>query len=239
MYKHKIKFKSTNSKQNHRNRCIQLLSYIRTKDITNILISQYNETILVEFRILPHIEFIVKNVINLLDITWSHTIVCGNNNYSFIRSIFKNLPNIRIVKLDYTNLTKDEYNKLLYTIDFWNLFYGEKLLIYQEDSIMFHGNINRFLKYDYVGAPWPKQFIDIYPNFPSKGGNGGFSLRSKSKIIECLKKNGESSIPEDVYFSKYLDNICPRELSKEFSQEFVKGNKPIGGHCYWKAYVQD
>jgi hypothetical protein len=120
------------------------------------------------------------------------------------------------------------------------MFKGEKLLIYQEDSIMFHGNIEKFLKYDYVGAPWPKVIINNFPShFLNRGGNGGFSLRSKSKIIQCLKKNGlkknDNLPPEDVYFSKYMDNICPRELSKEFSQEFIKSNNPLGGHCYWLA----
>ena len=39
--------------------------------------------------------------------------------------------------------------------DFWNLFASKKILIHQEDSIIFKNNINDFLKYDYIGAPWP------------------------------------------------------------------------------------
>ena len=32
------------------------------------------------------------------------------------------------------------------------MFNGEKLLIYQEDSCIFHNNYQEFLKYDYIGA---------------------------------------------------------------------------------------
>ena len=33
---------------------------------------------------------------------------------------------------------------------------GEKILIYQDDTMLFHNSIEEFLKYDYIGAPWPE-----------------------------------------------------------------------------------
>ena len=56
--------------------------------------------------------------------------------------------------------------------------------------------IEDFLKYDYVGAPW----IHL-PNM--NGGNGGFSLRKKSKMLEIISKNKYNNENEDVYFSKF------------------------------------
>ena len=40
---------------------------------------------------------------------------------------------------------------------------------------------------------------------------------------------------EDLYFSKYLNNVCPNNIAKEFSQETIKSINPVGGHCYWLA----
>ena len=125
-------------------------------------------------------------------------------------------------------------------------------MIYQEDSVIFHNEINKFLKYDYVGAPWPMNKNDNKLGV----GNGGFSLRSKSAMIKCLnsrlpqhlflndstiqymKATNSKVVPEDVYFSKMLidynlGNIPDRFIAQEFSQESVMSENPIGGHVYW------
>ena len=81
--------------------------------------------------------------------------------------------------------------------------------------------VSPFLEYDYVGAPWPPNQDDN-----SYGvGNGGFSLRSKSKMLECIdminitdaerlrlgrstieymKNTNSYVVPEDVYFTKTM-----------------------------------
>lgn len=231
-----INISFVSDKITHRNYCLNLLNKNKQKKVKKIKMGNIKETILIEFRILPHLEFLIKNTINLLDNSWSHTIVCGNINHDFIKDICRNITDdIRIIKLNYDNLVVSEYNSLLLSINFWNLFYGEKLLIYQEDTIMFHGNIDKYLIYDYVGAPWNKKYYDTHKLDISNGGNGGFSLRTKSKLIECIRKNGFISLTEDLYFSKYLNNVCPNNIAKEFSQETIKSINPVGGHCYWLA----
>ena len=226
------------NKINHRISCFQKLKFMNTLKLKEFGKDINKEAVLIEFRDLSHLEFLVKNTINLLDNNWNHTIVCGVMNFNFITKICNNIcknlnSKIRIIKMNYNNINVHKYNEILYDVEFWDMFKGEKILLYQEDSIMFHGRIDKFLKYDYVGAPWP-----IATN-QYKGGNGGFSLRTKSKIIECLNKQGKESIPEDIYFSNYMENVCPRDLSKEFSQEFVYGINPLGGHCHWRAYTND
>jgi hypothetical protein len=55
-------------------------------------------------------------------------------------------------------------------------------LIFQLDTLLseqYKNNIYNFLDYDYVGAPWA---------FNHKVGNGGLSLRKKSKMLEILNK---------------------------------------------------
>jgi len=242
-----------NNKEIHRLKSIYGIPTIRNIKLENNNFNNNYETFLIEFRELPHIEFLVKNtIIKLPD--WKHSIVCGNKNYDFVKKIFDGL-NINIIKLDIDNLTTSEYSKLLMTDNFWNNFTGKKLLLYQEDTYLFNGNINNFLEYDYVGASWP-----INQDDNSYGvGNGGFSLRDKDKMIECIKKinpnkdiilgkstinfmknSNNSHIPEDVFFSKSMidfniGNVAKRNIANKFSQETQNCESVIGGHNYWLA----
>jgi len=233
--------------------CFSYIEFIKKLDIPILKMNNRYETVFIEFRILPHVEFIIRNAMIKLGGDWSHTIVCGNQNYDFIINICSTIsPNINIIKLDLDNLLVNDYNNLLTSIEFWDLFKGEKLLIYQEDSIMFKNNINNFLIYDYIGAPFPKYVNDT----PNLVGNGGFSLRSKSKMISVInrisiydtifnsstlhymKNNGLTTPPEDVYFSKNLQElnlglVANYETALRFSTESVINKNSFGGHKFW------
>ena len=70
------------------------------------------ETVLIEFRNFPHIEFLLRNTINKLSSEWNHTVVCGTNNFQLVRKICnaigKKLPcRIKIIKLNISNLTPE------------------------------------------------------------------------------------------------------------------------------------
>ena len=249
-------------KEFHRIKCIHGIPTIRNIDVEVVEQRLELETFLIEFRILPHLEFIIKNTIIKLP-NWKHSIVCGNNNYEFIKKIstsiceFAGTSNIiNIIKLDIDNLTTSQYSRMLLTKDFWNNFKGEKLLLYQEDTYLFHSNnIEQFLEYDYVGASWPVNQDDNINGV----GNGGFSLRSKSKMIECINKvdpikdlklgsstikymrsSNNDFIPEDVFFSKSMldfniGKVATRDIANQFSQETQVCFNPIGGHNFWLA----
>ena len=244
-----------NKKLFHRYNCLSNLPLIKNVTIPNIILGDNKETVLIEFRPMPHLEFLLRNTIIKFP-AWSHTVVCGNLNYMFIRNICEQISkNISIIKLDIDNLTPSDYSKLLMDNEFWLHFKGEKILLYQEDTMLFHNRIEEFMKYDYIGASWP-----IGQDDNSHGvGNGGFSLRSKSKMIACLEKVnpytdlelGESTvnymkatnsyfIPEDVYFSKALidyklGTVALRNAANRFSQETQLCINPLGGHNFWLA----
>jgi len=101
---------------------------------------------------------------------------------------------------------------------------------------------NKFLEYDYIGAPWKflgTRFRD--KNGDPAIGNGGFSLRSK-KVCEYVSKNYLMiNDNEDKYFSNCADcskpaNIKypPVNLALQFSQETLldKNIKPLGFHNF-------
>ena len=245
------------SKGDFRKICLYNLDLIKNIIIPNIQLEQYHETFLIEFRKFNHMEYLIRNIIIKLP-QWSHTVICGNKNYTFMKEMCNKIsPNIKIIRLDIDNLNTAEYSRLLMTKEFWNNFSGEKLLLYQEDSYMFHNRIDEFLEYDWVGAPWPID-QDEHVNQKEYGvGNGGFSLRTKSKMIECIEKvdwekdlelgpklkqymisTNNYVIPEDVYFSKSLlekniGKVAPRSMATRFSQETQKSEDPLGGHNYY------
>jgi hypothetical protein len=97
--------------------------------------------------------------------------------------------------------------------------------------------INDFLQFDYSGAPWAHQGV----------GNGGLSLRRKSKMLNKIRKcilNGEDSgtLNEDAFFS---DDNCEAPLkpdfenAKLFSSETVYSEKSFGIHASWKYLSND
>ena len=69
--------------------CNKNISWLLGQKIPNIDFLKKKEAILIEFRELPHLEFLVLNAVRVLGNQWSHTIVCGNNNYDFICKLVK------------------------------------------------------------------------------------------------------------------------------------------------------
>jgi hypothetical protein len=237
---------------------------IRQKRMHLIPKQSITESVLIEFRILPNLEFVLRNTILKLPHSWAHTIVCGTYNYSTLLKIARKIsPNIRVIKLPPKNLQVDEYSTLLTTSSFWEMFYGEKLLIYQEDSCVFksyisnsHPDMKKFLQYDYVGAPWPKPYRVTRVN----SGNGGFSLRTKSimiQILEKAQKENHTTIPSPhvyAYMKKQKLNVIPEDntivglmldfkigriadytTASYFSSETIWNPHSFGGHKFWTS----
>ena len=82
---------SNNLKSQHRFKC-----FVSNKILKNIIIKDFGdidnikETVLIEFRPLPNLEFLIRNTILKLN-NWNHAIVCGNINYDFIKNICENI----------------------------------------------------------------------------------------------------------------------------------------------------
>ena len=245
------------NKEKHRFVCFQNIGLISNIYIKEFGIDTAKETVLIEFREFPHVEFLLRNTIIKLSKEWNHTIVCGKKNYNMMLNISKNIckfinSNINVIQLNIEDLNRDDYCNILTSSYFWKLFKGEDILLYQEDTILFHGDINPFLKYDYIGAPWKKSQDDNSLHV----GNGGFSLRKKSAMLRVINQQrklvvGKSTlkymknsklncIPEDVYFSKSLidfnlGKVAQYDTALKFSQESILGDNPLGGHAFWLA----
>ena len=242
-----------NLKERFREICFDNINYIKNIYLPDFKMKSIYESVLIEYRCMPHLEFIIRNTIIKLGEDWCHTIICGNLNYSYVYDICSKISSkIDIIKTNYDNLLPLDYNKFLSSLDFWNLLTGEKILIYQEDSLIFKNNISDFLKWDYIGAPWP-----ITQNDNSNGvGNGGISLRTKSIMIEIINKISIENTkynsctlnymkncnllvaPEDVYFTKNIEDfgiglIADRKNASKFSTESIVNKDSFAGHNFW------
>lgn len=185
---------------------------------------KYN-AIIIEPRKHKAIEFVLTNVCECLSNEWGIIFFHGDNNEEYVKNIINsnNLLKSRIntININIDNLDLIEYSKLFATKSvIYDYITAEIFLVFQTDSMIFKKNkelIYDFLNYDYVGSPW---LITNY--LPTKNasyiGNGGFSLRRKSKmleIIENVKWNRTNvfseiyydNIYEDLYFSTNYDSI--------------------------------
>ena len=246
------------------------------KELNNILKSSYNKyylansynlinsnknnytAIIIEPRKHQALELVLNNFVLNLDSNWKFIIYHGIDNEEYVINIVKYIENkynkkiFRLINLNVTNLTFDDYNKLFYNINFYNNIDTEMFLIFQTDTLIsqiYSKLIYNFMEYDYVGAPWNNEGV----------GNGGLSLRRKSKMLEILNYLDEKNIlnengtiiNEDIIFSNseeiFLLPIINKNIklnkpsfeeSKFFSVEMIYNNMSFGIHKPW-LYLSD
>ncbi|CAF3775767.1 unnamed protein product [Rotaria sp. Silwood1] len=197
--------------------------------------------VLVEFRTVDHIVAIVHNINHHIPSTWPIQIFHGKDNEAFIKnSTLASLIISGKIFLTYMNETYDRgrTNQLLTDPKFWQRIRGEKILLFQIDSAMCSNSphkITDFLQYDYIGAPWDLSFFTFDRQY--RVGNGGFSLRSRSKILALLALIPyDSKIPEDVWYAQNLHrvngSIPSIEIAKTFSVESMYYVRPLGVHRF-------
>lgn len=154
---------------------------------------------------------------------------------------------VRIPSMDYV-----EYSRFL-VYDLGDHINTSHALIVQSDGYVVNPDQwnDDFLKYDYIGAPWPLpsdnfSFRDPEGNI-QRVGNGGFSLRSK-KLLSLAK---ELNLEWKSYFGFYNEDgfytchnrwiyekhgckYAPIEVASSFSQELYipenEGVIPFGFH---------
>lgn len=118
---------------------------------------------------------------------------------------------------------------------------NDYVMIIQDDGHPLNPELwdDEYLKYDYIGAPWPNedswinlQLKDQQPyireNFPkNRVGNGGFSLRSRKFLEFSAQYDSCEGLGEDTFLCtrKYNEAIeygikfAPFELAAKFSYE--------------------
>jgi hypothetical protein len=160
----------------------------------------------------------------------------GRSNAALAKTFIAPLG-VELRELPHETFNAGTYTCLLKSKEFWNQIPAEHILIYEMDTYIRHGNIEPFLEYDYVGAPWePNQCP--WTKSKSRVGNGGLSLRRKSALLRCLEKRpaDQCVYSDDRYFSEYCEDIMylpDTETAKSFAVETWEHPNPFGFHKPW------
>jgi len=168
---------------------------------------------------------------------------CGINFNSAI--YFSDIKHYKLKEydIDYVKISKissaREYDNFMIK-EFPKYIKTKFALIVQHDSLIYNPEkwTDDFLKYDYIGAPWPHS-----PNGTNHVGNGGFSLRSKTFMDKASEIIGDSYCDhaEDVFLCctiykqmlnlgfKYadIDTACKFSVEQHWSRT---NNESFGFH---------
>ena len=195
----------------------------------------------------------MSNTIDISDITFLGVDGIGNDatilrSLKYAKQFFPNAtvkfltsgnhdsidPNIKHIKI--RNLEYDEFSKFCLT-ELYKHFDTTHMINCHGDGFPTNPNAwtDEFLKYDYLGAPWPRHNLersscrwDLVKKAYNESqktyfvGNGGFSFRSK-KLMEAvtrLYKNEYYGIPEDL--------VIAIIMRKQLEQEGFKFTSDIG-----------
>ena len=193
--------------------------------------------IIVEPRRHAALEFVLKNFIENLSDEWNIIVFHGTGNADYVENIVVTLDEpcknrITMHNLGIQNLTLPEYSRLFVTRSFYSNIPTEVFMVFQTDAMIFSKNkeiIHKFLKYDYLGAPWSSANLH-----GARVGNGGLSLRRKSKMLHIIDSRPYRGEPEDIYFS--LNSIYKPtvEEAMQFSVENIFHPESFGCHKPWR-----
>jgi hypothetical protein len=192
-----------------------------------------------------------------LNENWTCIIVTSSKAASFYEKYLGHIAKVIVDRrLDVVKFHIDIYNRVMMEPHLWEttLANYEKCLVVQDDGILLRKGIERFIEYDYVGAPW----IDVEGNAyikhnvnPDLVGNGGLSLRTVDVMKRAIQvaEIEESSrlffhninhVPEDVFFVKQLKKLGAHMPSAQeasfFSSEEILNANAIGLHKVWSYH---
>ena len=154
-----------------------------------------------------------------------------------------------VTQLPVDNLNEQEYSALFMSEGFWKSLEAEHLLIFQTDVVMLRPLKTEFLAFDYAGA---NVYLHKYVSPRVGAMNGGFSLRKRSAMLECIRRvpvqrvcaalgaQSNAYIPEDIYFTHACEMIGlsmpPVDDRKHLAIEEEYYHYPCAFHGFQHTY---
>ncbi|KAK5664201.1 hypothetical protein OQA88_417 [Cercophora sp. LCS_1] len=192
--------------------------------------------LLIENRPNPILAPLMLHFISVVPPDWRFRFMGSIESVTLINSSVAIREQVAAGKLDLSyipaNMTtgsQEEISRFLTNLWLYETYLApaEWLLVFQTDSMLCANsrkNLNDYLDYDWVGAPWN-------PN-SRFGGNGGLSMRRVSAIVKVLKNQirVDGSDPEDVWLTDRLGHLPGGRLANGsvsivFSGESKQGEK--------------
>jgi hypothetical protein len=193
---------------------------------------------IVDDRATQQLVDVVINVLQYIPNDWKVQIFTHIQNWPFYKESFLSpfIKNNRVfmMPIDFprNNMSGADFiNLFLTSVSLWRRVQGDKALYFQIDSVICSNSsykLTDFLQYDFVGAPW------------IVGGccNGGFSIRSRTKILQMLE-SGKVHYPlhrinEDGWYTRNLPRfngtVAPVHIARTFSVETIYHSRPFAVH---------
>ena len=205
--------------------------------------------IIIEPRKHRALYYVLLNALKNLSNNWNIIVFHGNLNKEYVENIINTKlteykERIKLINLKVDNLDFYNYNATMLDKSFYDNIPTEVFLVFQTDSLIISKNkdiINDFIKYDYVGAPFDK----IGPHNAHLNklvGNGGLSLRRKSKMLEIIDacKATWDYNGEDRFFSFPCNSIKINKPSFEeaqrFCSQFTMNENSFAIHKTWYEF---
>jgi hypothetical protein len=238
------------------NKSIEGMSSFDEYSLPSVVMKSNNAlytAIIIEPRKHKALEFVLNNFWDNLDKRWAFVILHGTDNEEFVKNIVnktKNASRTQLVNMRVSNLSVSQYSELFYNPLLYDYIPTETFLVFQTDAIILKENRNKvydFIHYDYVGAPWPHNLQLLGKMLV---GNGGLSLRKKSKMLKLLSLKDTIKHPKSIY-GKYMAEdqffngyYFPNEYvskptfdqAQNFSVECVYYDAPFGVHKPWNCF---
>lgn len=121
------------------------------------------------------------------------------------------------------NITIESYNQILMDVNFWKNLPADYICIFQKDCIMFKMFPEYFTYYDFCGANWYTKDISLF----NEGINGGFSLRKRAAMIDCLEKVTYKMIDEYRVDAHNNKSMLFKTINRSFLNTPLKRNEDV------------
>ena len=246
------------------------------KQMTPILLRQVQATgrdrlvhgstrsvLLIETRPSELLPFTIYNSLLLTDSGVGLELCLTEEAEEFLRPLLDTLSGYRVHRVAQIP-NPEAYSALLLRESFWQQFESETVLLVQTDSLLLKPfEWKPFEGVDYVGAPWNEEG-GVSINWPdgikvqrtlnacqnlgkNRVGNGGFSYRRVSAMIDALRKYppkdyrqiGRYSLPEDLFFSRYVERVATYDVARKFATETDWNPEAYGMHKIWEYHSVD
>ena len=238
----------------HLNKIIKLLSKKNIREIKEAKDCRYN-AVLIDNRSTYKIEAVLLNLLYFTNSDIGIQIFYNDDNEKYILDLVDkySLFNIKLDKITSFSF-KTHYQEFLFSKEFYDKVLGEKILLFQTDSLLFKPLDMKYFDYDWIGAVWNSATLNqprLFPLFKDKLpiGNGGFNIRdiNKCKRIACeifQYKRPTNGLNEDSIYSNLLQENAsvfkckfPRIMeAMEFSVETIYYPDPMSMHSFYKYF---
>lgn len=193
------------------------------------------QVILIEGRDHHLLEASIRNITTT--IKWPLLVIGTQSNQKTLQTLQKQYD-ITYFILNRSNLPIQDYNEMLVSTSFWeHRVTADHVLLTQTDAWLCSNpklDINEYLIYDYVGAPWHENQLGGISNLV---GNCGLCLCNRKAMLNLCRKIPFKTFRKkynteaiDLYFSTYILNKPSSIVAQAFSVENVWFASPVGVH---------